>query len=99
MGWAGAIPSYHHRDAKQGLGSRTNTMIRRSYRPRKVEVSPLRRNDSPKRKVKNSAERREEDDRRSVAVLADEQKRHEGLAARSAKLRALREARDPKQEP
>jgi len=40
------------------------------------------------------AARREEDDRRNAAVLAEEQKRQEALTAKSARLRALREARD-----
>jgi len=40
------------------------------------------------------AARREEDDRRNAAVLAEEQKRQEALTAKSARLRALREARE-----
>ena len=50
-------------------------MKRGSDKAWKVDGSPLRRKDSPKRKVKNPAERREEDNRRSAAVLAEEQKR------------------------
>ena len=96
----GRSPSYHRQDANQGLRLADEIQMKRgSYKARKVDGSPLRRKDSPKRKVKNPAERREEDNRRSAAVLAEEQKRQEGVAARSAKLRALREARDTKQEP
>jgi hypothetical protein len=62
---------------------------------------PRRADAESKRKelLLKQAERRDESDRRSRAVLADENARREATAAKTAKLKALREAAEAGAQP